>query len=140
MYSKDIDLKRLRIQLKMLTELIRTYNEKNPATPIKKVTNLRTLCDIMTDVSSSKSLLCEVYNLLHIVLTIPVTSATAERCFSALRRLKNVLRSSVTQSRSNHVMLLHIHKKRTDSIDLNAVAKEFASINERRRTFFGQFD
>ena len=88
MYSKDIDIECLRIQLKMLPELIRTYTEKNPATPIKKVTNLRTLCDIMTDVSSSKSLLCEVYNLLHIALTIPVTSATAERCFSALRRLK----------------------------------------------------
>ena len=117
----------------MLSELIRTYNEKNPATPIKKVTNLRTLCDIMADVSSSKSLLCEVYNLLHIALTIPVTSATAERCFSAL---KIFLHSSMTQSRLNHVMLLHIHKERTDSIDLNAVAKESVSINERRHTFF----
>ena len=66
----------------MLPELIRTFNEKNPAIAVKKVTNLRTLCEVMSNVSSSKNLLCEVFNLLRIALTIPVTSATAERAFS----------------------------------------------------------
>ena len=140
LYSKEIDIEHLKIQLQMLPELIRTFNENNPAIAVKNVTNLRTLCEVMSDVSSSKNLLCEVFNLLRIALTIPVTSATAERAFSALRRLKNFLRSSMTQPRLNHVMLLHIHKERSDKLDLMTIAKEFISINERRQTYFGQFD
>ena len=119
----------------MLPELIRTYNEKNASTSIKKVTNLRTLCEVMCDVPSSKTLLCEVFNLLHIAITIPVTSATAKRTFSTLRRLKTFLQSSMSQQRLNHVMLLHIHKERTDNINLTVIAKEFTAVNERRRTF-----
>ena len=94
----------------------------------------------MSDVSCSKSLLCEVFSLLHIALTIPVTSATAERAFSALRRLKNFLRSTMSQPRLNHVMILHIHKERTDKLDLTTIAKEFVSINERRENYFGRFE
>ena len=140
LYSKEINIERLKIQLQMLPELIRTYNEKNLSMSIKKVTNLRTLCELMCDVSSSKSLLCEVFNLLHIALTIPVTSATAERTFSTLRRLKTFLRSSMTQQRLNHVMLLNIHIERTDNINLTLIAKEFVAVNERRCSFFGKFE
>ena len=131
LYSKEIDIDRLRIKLQMLLELIRTFNEKYPATAIKKVTNLRTLCELMSDVGCSKSLLCEVFSLLRIALTIPVTSATAERAFSALRRLKNFLRSTMSQPRLNHV-ILHIRKEGTDKLDLTTIAKEFVSINERK--------
>ena len=46
LFSKEIDVERLKLQLQMLPDLLRTYNEKNPATVIKRVTNLRTLCDI----------------------------------------------------------------------------------------------
>ena len=125
----------------MLPELIRTFNEKNPATAIKKVTNLRTLCKVMSDVGSSKSLLHEVCSLLHIALTIPVTSATAESivCLPVLRRLKNFLCSSMSQPRLNRVMILHIHNERTDILDLTMIAKEFVSINERRENYFGRF-
>lgn len=138
LYSKEIDIPRLKIQLQMLPDLLRTYNEKNPSTPIKRVTSLRTLCDVICDLSSSRSLLNEVSHLLKIVLTIPVSSATAERTFSCLRRLKTFLRSSMTQTRLNHVMLLHIHKERTDSLDLMHVSKEFISVNERRMLYFGR--
>ena len=140
MYSKEIDIDRLRIQLQMLPELIKTFNEKNPATAIKKVANLRTLCEVMSDVGCSKSLLCEVFSLLRIALTIPVTSATAERAFSALRRLKNFLRSTMSQPRLNHVMILHIHKETTDKLDLTTIAREFVSINEKRGNYFGRFE
>ena len=74
-------------------------------------TTLRTLCDIMNVMPSSKVMFSEVFTLLRLVLTIPVTTATAERTFSTLRRLKNFLRSSVTQPQLNHTILLPIHKK-----------------------------
>ena len=82
-------------------------------------------------------MLCEIPHLLHIALTIPVTSATAEGTFSALRRLKTFLRSSMTQPRLNHVMLLHTHKEKIDNLDLTSIAKDFIFVSDRRRIFFG---
>jgi len=96
----------------------------------------------MNAVEASKTLLIfsEVRSLLQIVHTIPVTSATAEHTFSALRCLKTFLRSSMLQSRLNNCMILHVHKDRTDQVDLVSVAKEFIARCERRRSFFGTFD
>ena len=139
MYSKDIDRHRLFAQLNMLPDLIGTYNERNPATAIKQVTNLRTLCEIMNDVTSSKIMFREVFYLLRILLTIPVTTSTAERTFSSLRRLKNFLRSTMSQPRLNHIILLHIHKDKTDNLDMLHIAKEFISVNDRRKLHFGSF-
>ena len=122
----------------MLPDLVRTYNDLNPTTPIAIITNLRSLCEIMNSITSSKTMVSEVYTLLRLVLTIPVTTSTAERTFSALRRLKSFLRSRMLQPRLNHVMMLHIHKERTDSIDVLDIAKSFIAVNERR-SFFGNF-
>ena len=66
-------------------------------------------------------MLNQVHKLLQIYLTIPMTTATAERTFSTLRRLKNYLRTTMTQKRLNHVVLLHTHKQRTDVIDLEPI-------------------
>ena len=97
MYSKDINIPHLAIQLKMLPDLVHAFNENNPATAIKEVTTLRTLCHIINGMPSSKAMFTEVFTLLRLVLTIPVTTATAERTFSTLRRLKTFLRSSMSQ-------------------------------------------
>ena len=139
LYEKDVDLKQLIPQLRMLPDLLRVYNEKNPQTVIKKVTNLRTLCDVMNDVSCSKVMFSEIFKLLRIVLTIPVTTATAERSFSTLRRLKTFLRSTMSQPRLNYVMMLHIHKDKTDQLKSIDIAKEFISFNDQRKTFFGNY-
>ena len=41
------------------------------------------------------------------------------------------------QQRLNDVTLLHIHKKRTDEIDLQTVAQAFVSVNDERIRYFG---
>ena len=138
-YAKDIDLSHLKIQLQMFPDLLKAYNTAHQPTAIHNVTNLNTLCQVMNDVNSSKVMFKEVFTLHKIFLTIPVTTANAERTFSALRRLKTYLRSTMSQPRLNHVMLLHIHKERTDSLDLVQVARDFISVNNRRALHFGHF-
>ena len=64
----------------------------------------------MNETPSAKDLCCEVHHLLQILLTIPATTSTSERTFTAMRRLKNYLRSTMTQQRLNHTLLLHAHK------------------------------
>lgn len=102
-------------------------------TPVREITNLHTLCEIFNNLSFSKKLLSEVYKLLRILLTVPVTTATAERTFSVLRRLKTFLGSTMGQARLNHVLLLHIYKEKKTNIDLIKIAEEFTFVNERRK-------
>ncbi len=78
-YYKDLNISRLKVQIRMLPDLLKTFNLENPTQVIKSVTSLRTVCDLMNMIGSSKIMFSEIYQLLHILLTIPVTSATAER-------------------------------------------------------------
>ena len=87
----------------------------------------------------TKGMLGEVDKVIQVYLTYPVTSATAERAFSSLRRIKTYLRSSMTVQRLNNLFMLYVHKTLTDSLDLESVAKEFVSTNTRRMNYFGQF-
>ena len=65
------------------------------------------------------------------------TNATSERSFSALRRAKSYLQSTMKQLRLNNIMMLHVHKTRTDSLDLVEVANEFVSFRDVRNSTFG---
>ena len=66
-------------------------------------------------------------------------ATTAERSFSALRRLKTYLRSSMSEERLNNLLLLYVHKHRADSLDLAHIGDLFASANSRRQEFCGKF-
>nr|CAI5824136.1 unnamed protein product [Callosobruchus analis] len=57
-----------------------------------------------------KSCLPELYKLLSLVLSIPVTSASVERSFSALKRIKTYNRSKMTQVRLSGLSLIAIEK------------------------------
>ena len=114
LYSKDVNIDELKIQIQMLPDLLKSYNQANPSQTINSVTSLRTLCDLMNSIESSKTMLSEVFQLLRIILTMLITSATAERTFSTM---KNFLRSTMSQTVYNNLMLLHVHKDKTDQID-----------------------
>ena len=69
---------------------------------------------------------------------MPGTNAISERSFSALKRVKTYLRTTLTQRRLNHLISLHVHKDKTDNIDLNEISNDFVC-NENRLSVFGQF-
>lgn len=74
---------------------------------------------------------------MQLFFVLPVTSATAERSFSTLRRLKTYLRTTMQQERLNNIAILHVHKRETERIDMKTVTDEFACRNDRRRMHFG---
>ena len=138
LYKDDLDLSRLKCQLPMLPDVIRVRNQKlQNNVPIPKVTNVRTLYSVMTEISLSTEMFSEVIRLIKLFYTIPVTTSSAERTFSALRRLKTYLRTTMSQPRLNHAMTLYVHKERTDKINLAEIANSFVVMNERRRNYFG---
>ena len=86
-----------------------------------------------------RGLFPQVEQLVRLLLTIPCSSAEAERSFSGLRRLKTYLRNSMGHARLNHLAILHVHQAMTDGIDLVAVARDFISkCDSRLTTLIGQ--
>ncbi|PNT68848.1 hypothetical protein BRADI_3g46138v3, partial [Brachypodium distachyon] len=65
----------------------------------------------------------------RILLTVPVTMASAERSFSKLKLLKNYLRSPMLQERLNGLAMCCIEKNVLDDINLDTVIDDFASRN-----------
>ncbi len=59
----------------------------------------------------------------------------AFRSFSALRRVKSYLRTTMTQERLNYLMLLYVHKERTDSLDLKLLVNDFICSDHRSNIF-----
>jgi len=93
--------------------------------------------DVITLLKNDKSLrdlLPEFNKLVRILLIIPVSSCTAERSFSALRRLKTFLRSTMGQSRLHDISMIHIHKD--EDIDLSIVANQFINKTKVRQNTF----
>ena len=56
-----------------------------------------------------------------------------------LKRVKTYLRSTAGDSRLNHLMMLHVHKDRTDALILVDVANDFVGEKENRKQLFGKF-
>ncbi|KAI3681585.1 hypothetical protein L6452_36385 [Arctium lappa] len=71
----------------------------------------------------------------RILLTVPVTVASAERSFSKLKLLKSYLRSTMSQERLNGLAILSIESKFLGDINYDKFIDIFASKNARRHRF-----
>ena len=82
----------------------------------------------------------QVCSLVRLLLVKPATNAVSERSASALRRVKSYLRTTMTDSRLNNLLVLHVHKDRCDSLVLEDCLNEFVCCSEHRLSLFGKFD
>ena len=74
-----------------------------------------------------------VYISLTILGTLSVSTATSERSFSNMRRLKTYLRSSIGNERMTGLALLSIHKDR--QVDGEKIMNDFVASSNRRSDF-----
>ena len=139
-YSSDLDKNKLTRQLQMVPDVLAEVKKSAAFNELKTVTSVSTIADILKNFPSYADLLSEIRTLIKIFMTIPVSTASAERSFSVLRRLKTYLRSTMNQSRLNHVIMLHCHKDKTDKLNLPGIAQEFVRKNDVREMYFGSFE
>jgi hypothetical protein len=66
--------------------------------------------DYVIGLRKGRELLSEIVKILHLILVMPDINATSKRSFSVDRRMKTCLRSTMNQSRLNHLMALAVHK------------------------------
>ena len=129
-YKDNFNFSRLESQLGLLADAI-----KIALPSVRKVTIVRTICDAINAQTVYKSMLSEVQNQMRLYLTVPITTATSEHTFSALRHVLPYLRSTMTEKWLNNCLLLYVHKELTDNLDLVKVGKDFINNKERRKHF-----
>lgn len=72
------------------------------------------------------------YRFMQIALVLPISSATCERSFSTMRRIKNWLRSSMDQDRFSSLALANIENDITKSLIHDDVLEEFIKTGNRK--------
>ena len=77
--------------------------------------------------------------MLKLYYTIPLTSATCERSFSAMQRLKTWLRVNTGANFLDDIMFANIQKAQMEDLNIKAVAQEFANKNKERINYCGSF-
>jgi len=68
-----------------------------------------------------------VYLLLKTAFAIPISSATSERSFSCMRRIKSYIRSTMTQNRFSDLAILNIERELSNVINDDDILKLFSS-------------
>ena len=103
MYRNDLNFEELTQQLKMLPR----YSKASQTQAQEEVAREINIRDLTKLFAQSSSLACkmipDVEGLLTIYPTIPVTTTTAERSFSVLRRIRTYLRATMTQQRISNL-------------------------------------
>ncbi|VFQ93600.1 unnamed protein product [Cuscuta campestris] len=113
----DIDAEELYMELKSFNTL-QTSEFSNPIDVLKHLKELGCYQNA-----------CIAY---RILLTVPVTVASAERSFSKLKLLKSYLRSTMSQDRLSGLTVIAIENEILESIDCEDVINQFALKNVRR--------
>ena len=71
----------------------------------------------------------------RILLTIPVSVASAERSFSKLKLIKSYLRSTMSQERLSDLAILSIERELLRNIDFESLVNEFLEKKGRQIMF-----
>ncbi|XP_040362733.1 uncharacterized protein LOC112166403 [Rosa chinensis] len=118
--SSDVDGEYLFRELKLLREIL----------PKQRMTTI----DILNFLQERNT--CPVVRLVYrILLTVPVTVASAERSFSKLKLLKSYLRSTMSQERLNELALISIENEYLGKINCDKLIDQFAGKKARRWIF-----
>ena len=65
------------------------------------------------------------YISLHICLSLLVSNCSGERSFSALKRIKNYLPSTLKEEKLNHLALMHVESSVLQKLSFNNVLDRF---------------
>lgn len=132
-YKDDFNEASLKVQLKLFTSGYSQAEKSSQPSLCEVVEYMKSLSPAM------QSGISEVVKLLKLILVMPAMNAVSERSASALRRVKTYLRTTMHQDRLNHLMVLHVHKDKTDNLPLDRCVNEFISLNSPRSGKIAKF-
>ncbi|KAL5758514.1 hypothetical protein ACOSP7_021125 [Xanthoceras sorbifolium] len=97
-------------------------------------TSLSELCQCLAETKKSEHY-TSIDKLIRLVLTLPVSTATTERTFSAMKLVKTPLRSKMEDDFLTDCLVVYIEREIVDTIDLKYIINEFDGIKSRKTKF-----
>nr|XP_023876101.1 uncharacterized protein LOC111988535 [Quercus suber] len=76
-----------------------------------------------------------VYRMVRLVLNLPVSTATTERAFSAMKVVKTNLRNKMENDFLTDSLMLYIEKDIASTFSLDSIVDDFEDLKERRVPF-----
>jgi hypothetical protein len=129
----DLSIYRTEIDVEKLEEELRLFGDlkiKNKLLSIKNIHHF--FRQNVTYIDYFPQICC----LLSIFLTVPVSSAEAERSFSVLKRLKTWLRSTMVQTRTSALAIISMNSERLQELNIDSLIEKFSSTKNRRTIFY----
>ena len=120
------DTESLQVELKLISKTITRYESKNERA-IKK------LAEFVKFLEEFQLAFHEIYKLAVIALTIPSSSASCERSFSCMRRIKTYLRNRIANERLSSLAILSIERELTKNLNMDSVVDKFDALHNNRR-------
>ncbi len=112
-------------------ELYEELNTMIPNLP-NFIKDVKQLLSYITE-NSLKEIYPNIYIVIRILLTIPVSTASAERSFSKL--IKNYLRNTMSQERLSALAVLSIESDLASRLNYDTIIKEFSNVESRKFLF-----
>ena len=89
--------------------------------------------------TEAKKLMPNLFKVVKLLATMPISSCEAERSFSTLRRVKNHMRTTMGQDRLSALNVIAMHRERLNRVLLEQMDKlidTFGTRNNRQTYFF----
>ena len=112
-------------------EIIFWINYKNNL----KIESIKDVCNHFSTNASLENVFPNLFLIIKIYLSVPVSSAGAERSFSCLNLLKNCLRTTMNQERLSSLAVIKMNKDILPMVNLDTIIDKFAKM-DRRSVFF----
>ena len=100
---------------------------------LEKNESLNSISDVILSLTLLKDAFPELLKCIRILMSIAVNTAHREKSFSALKRIKTYLRSTMNEERLNDFAVLSIERELSSSISLEDVVSKFSSTDQNRR-------
>ncbi|GMY39380.1 TTF-type domain-containing protein [Fagus crenata] len=97
----------------------------------QNLTSLSELCRRLVE-TGKVSIYFLIDRLVRLVLTLPVSTATTERAFSAMKLVKTTLRNKMEDGFLADCLVIYIERELARNIDSNSIINDFYSIKNRR--------
>ncbi|KAK8340234.1 hypothetical protein V6Z11_A08G089500 [Gossypium hirsutum] len=87
-------------------------------------------------VESGKSVMYPLVDkLIRLILTLPVSAASSERAFSAMKIVKTRLRSKIEDDFLRSSLVMYIEKEIAEKFDMSEIIDDFSKVKDRRVQF-----
>ena len=104
--------------------------------------NMSTISELCRglQISGKSNIYFLINRLVHLVLTLPVSTATTERAFSAIKLLKTRLHNRMEDEFLADNMIVYIEKEIVGNFTIEMIMDEFYSMKNRCQAWFNPVD